>query len=575
VELGRHDVIARDDRGEALAVLRTCDNVFAIGHAIRVQEIRELTAAQAGDKWMRALDGKIVPAHVRHARRRRETPDRTTQQTQSRVPAVLIARLEQRLHADANSQEQPARRDVRADRRIEAALGQGIHRGAECTVARQNRGVRGCQAGGVPGQEEAHPATLKRRNERADVAAAVVDDDQPLLFHSPTLPEYNRRIMRRFCLFFVSLALLVAPVSAQDARTLDGITVPAGFTIEVIAHVPQARELVVASNGDLFVGTSTSDVYIVPDAEGGTVRAAAVFTTVDDKPVAGVTIDGDTMYLGAQFGVYRLPFHVGDRTARAKPVKIASVRTSGRSRDHVTTTVAVTKGVLYASVGSSCDACVPDLDDTRATIQQMHLDGSDMTPKAEHIRNAIALAVNPESGALWAGVAEQDALAPGHPYEKFDDISAHSGVVDYGYPYCYENRKPIDATHTCANATVARVYTPAYNTPIGATFYPVNQKGRYAFPAEYRGGAFIALHGSWHRPLVPPRVAFVPMNGDEPKTPMNWTDPTTQWREFVGGFQRADDTRVARATGVAVGPDGSLFVSDDFAGNIYRIRPKR
>ena len=65
------------------------------------------------------------------------------------------------------------------------------------------------------------------------------------------------------------------------------------------------------------------------------------------------------------------------------------------------------------------------------------------------------------------------------------------------------------------------------------------------------------------------------MNGDEPKTPVNWENPMAQWREFVNGFQKPDESRVARPTGVAVGTDGSLFVSDDQAGNIYRIRPKR
>src|SRR5476649_2358319 len=179
--------------------------------------------------------------------------------------------------------------------------------------------------------------------------------------------------MRRFCLFFLALVLAVAPASAQDVHTTDGVTVPTGFTIEVIAHVPQARELAIASNGDLFVGTSTSDVYVVAAAETKP-AAAAKFVTVDDAPVAGVTIDGDTMYLGGQFGVYKLPFHAGEHVAASKPVKIASVRTSGRSRDHVTTTVAVAKGVLYASVGSSCNNCNPDLDATRATIQQMNLD---------------------------------------------------------------------------------------------------------------------------------------------------------------------------------------------------------
>jgi glucose/arabinose dehydrogenase len=121
---------------------------------------------------------------------------------------------------------------------------------------------------------------------------------------------------------------------------------------------------------------------------------------------------------------------------------------------------------------------------------------------------------------------------------------------------------------------IPRVVFPAYNTPIGATFYPLHPTGKYAFPAEYAGGAFVALHGSWHEPLVPPRVAFVAIKGDEPLKPVDWSDPSAQWREFVGGFQRADESRIGRPTGIAVGPEGSLFVADDQAGVVYRIRPK-
>jgi glucose/arabinose dehydrogenase len=370
------------------------------------------------------------------------------------------------------------------------------------------------------------------------------------------------------------LALALSLAGSANAEAPLGLTVPPGFTIEKIATVPNARELAVTPNGDLLVGTENETVSIVPDAQGSP-GAARVFAQVDDRPVAGVWLDGDALYLGAQFGVYRLAYHAGDRDARETPKKIASVRPSGVSRDHITTTVAVANGTLYASVGSSCNDCVPDLDATRATIQMMHLDGSGMTPKVVRVRNAIALAVNPATKTLWAGVAGQDELAHGHPYENFDAITVRPGVVDYHWPYCYEDRKPTRAGADCHDAPVARVVLPAYETPIGATFYPLDPHGRYAFPAEYRGGAFVALHGSWHTPLVPPRVAFVPMNGDDPRTPVDWSDPSKQWREFVGGFQKADFTRVARPTGVAVGPDGSLFVSDDQSGDIFRIRPAK
>jgi len=88
------------------------------------------------------------------------------------------------------------------------------------------------------------------------------------------------------------------------------------------------------------------------------------------------------------------------------------------------------------------------------------------------------------------------------------------------------------------------------------------------------GGAFVAMHGSWHMPPVAPRVAFVAFRGGRAAKPIDWSDPNVQWSEFLGGFQTGL-WRIGRPTGVAVGPEGSLFVADDQAGAIYRIRPAR
>jgi glucose/arabinose dehydrogenase len=376
----------------------------------------------------------------------------------------------------------------------------------------------------------------------------------------------------RAALALAVLALL-APAGVRAAAPPAGLTVPAGFIIERIATVENAREIVVAPNGDLFVATSGNTIDVVPDAQGSA-GPAKTFVQINDHPVAGIALDGERMYLGAQFGVYELPYRDGDRNARAIPRKIATLRTSGVARDHTTTSVAVAGKRLYAAVGSSCNNCDPDLDATRASVQSMDLDGSGMTPKARHVRNAIALATNPQTGTLWIGVAGQDELAKGHPYEMFDPLTLHAGTADYGFPYCYENHQAVGG-HDCSNQTVARVVMPAYATPIGAAFYPAHPAGAYAFPEAYRGGAFVTLHGSWHQPPVPPRVVFVAMIGDDPKTPVDWNDPATQWKDFVRGWQLPDGRRVARPTGVAVGPDGSLFVSDDLDGGIYRIRPEK
>jgi len=208
----------------------------------------------------------------------------------------------------------------------------------------------------------------------------------------------------------------------------------------------------------------------------------------------------------------------------------------------------------------------------------MHSDGSSMAAKAIHVRNAIALTVNPATRTLWAGGAGQDALPQGHPYEYFDAVTLHSGVANYGWPDCEEHQHAYASGADCSGTVVPLVEFPAYETIVGAAFYPQNQTGAYAFPAAYRGGAFVAMHGSWHTTggayIAPPRVAFVAMNGDAPQKAVNWNDPAAQWSDFVSGFQLSEGTtRIGRPTGVAIGSAGSLFVADDQTGNIYRVRP--
>lgn len=347
-------------------------------------------------------------------------------------------------------------------------------------------------------------------------------------------------------------------------------SVQRGFSIERIATIDGARELAVAPNGDLFVGTTGSNVYVIPHADSaGAAGSPRVFAHFDDAPAAGVALSGNSFYVGTQFAIWRIAYNTGDLRARSAPQKLAAVRTSGIARDHVTTSVAVVKDTLYASVGSSCNACRPDIDQTRATIGRVT--GGKYVVIARNIRNAIALTANINTGSLWTGVAGQDELAAGHPYEIFDDVTAHAPVVNYGWPDCYENRQGSN----CNGVAVSRAVFPAYATPIGAALYPQHPRGRYVFPARYAGGAFVTLHGSWHGPpYVAPQVVFVPMHGDSPQTGVDWNDPNKQWSEFLGGYQAGgSDQRIGRPTGVTVGPQSDLFVADDMTGAIYRIRP--
>ena len=372
-----------------------------------------------------------------------------------------------------------------------------------------------------------------------------------------------------------SVASVSTPVTSLTSLP-SGLSVVSGFAMEVVAEVSAPRELAALPNGDLLVGTNGDGMYIVPNAEADALPGKAVkFAPAPDANPAGVTFVPTTctIYWGTNQGIYKATYKDGDLTGNFGSGPIAKVRqTSGGG--HATTSVAFANGMLYASVGSSCNACT-EIDPTRASIQQMNADGTSMTTKAAHIRNAIAITTNPDTGTLWAGGAGQDSLPEGHPYEFFDAVGTHAGMSDYGWPSCEENHQNYGSGADCSQIVEPLIELTAYSTIIGASFYSKNQNGKFAFPASYKGGLFLTNHGSWHTRssdgsyFSPPRLAFVAMNGDTPATPVDWTDPTKQWTPFVSGWSQS----TARATGVAVGAKGSLFVADDATGLVYRIRP--
>ena len=408
-------------------------------------------------------------------------------------------------------------------------------------------------------------------------------------------------------MFGLVLAAALAP-GCSGARLTDatnGMTpavpalkAPSGLTIRTIAAVPRARELVDLPNGDLIVGTNDAKVYIVPNAESSAAAAAPrVFATIDSETVPPGEPDGGnnpagvafsratcTLYIATEYHVWSTPYRDGDMTAEdLRP--IATVRTGpSNATDHITTSLAISGSTLFAGMGSDCNSC-QESDPERAAIWKMHLDGSHKQLVAKNIRNAIALTANPESGHLWAGDAGQDDLATMHPYEFVDDVTASAagagGIADYGWPYCEENhtlyKHSPAAPANCEKTVQPLIEYPAYTTHIGATFYPLNPRGAYAFPAKYRGALISSRHGSWHvidGCALAPEVDYVPMNGDKPKTSVDWRDPTKQYEPLVTGFQPPNcGTRVGRATGVTIGIKGSVFVADDEAGLIYRIRP--
>lgn len=400
-----------------------------------------------------------------------------------------------------------------------------------------------------------------------------------------------------------------SPNSAAPASIDVHLVLPSNFYGNTIAQITSPRQLVALPNGDLLVGSrannsdGSSTVFLVPNAEApGATEHPVAFVSVPDTQAQGITYApaANAIYIATTNAVWMVPYRVGDLVARSAPARIVRVRTGAIAPNsdgdvHSSTSVTASSNALYIGVGSSCNACT-EVDPTRAVVLRTDLSGAGMTTVATRLRNAIALAIDPSTGTLWAGGAGQDCLVPapartcaaqddayksGHPFEYIDPVTTHgAGPADYGWPDCEENHTAYTAGAICTGTVVPQVIAPAYSTMIGATFYPKAPAGTYAFPAAYGGGLFATLHGSWHEssngvPIAAPDVIFVPLVGDRPVTPVDWSAPKAgaQWTSFVDGFQNTDGTRYGRPTGIAVGSQGSLFIADDATNTIMRVRP--
>jgi len=360
------------------------------------------------------------------------------------------------------------------------------------------------------------------------------------------------------------------------------IHVPSGFTGDIIANFG-ARELAFLPNGDLLAGTRGQSIVIIPNAEAAVPGKSQNFITLPDPNADGVAYGPDgNIYVGTMHHLWKIPYTAGAQSEPNSSAQIIATYRQGGipagsdGDQHNDSSVAITSNTIYVGVGSSCNACT-EIDPTRAAIQSLSLGApGPMTEVAKRIRNPLAMTINPATGTLWAGGPGQDNLPYGHPYEYLDPVTLHAAPADYGWPVCEENNDPFKSGANCTGTVAPILETYAYSTHIGAAFYPVNQGGAYVFPQAYRGGLFVGSHGSWHCcPSTIPKVEFFAMNGDSPAIPVTWSDPTTQWSAFLYDTttSTANSTYKERFTGIAVGPQGSLFVGDDNAPGIYRIRP--
>ena len=344
----------------------------------------------------------------------------------------------------------------------------------------------------------------------------------------------------------LALACNGTPAAGQD----QSLKVPTGFQVTVFApDVPGVRYLALGPGGVVYASRPSAGTIVrLPDANhDGVADSVVVVATGLNRPF-GIAFRGDTMFVAENNEVVH--FNPGSA------VKVVDVANIPGGTGHWTRTIVFgTDGKMYVSVGSSCNIC-DESDSMRAAVVQFNRDGSGGRVFARGLRNSVGLAISPTTGELWATNNDRDNLGDDVPPERINIIK--DGKY-YGWPQCYlpGQRNPEYSTADCSSVEPPAITFQAHSAPLGLNFYTGT-----AFPADYRGDAFVAFHGSWNRSVpTGDKVVRVQVTNGKP----------VAIDDFITGWQLPDGSRWGRPVGIVMTPDGALLVSDDMGGKIWRV----
>jgi glucose/arabinose dehydrogenase len=379
------------------------------------------------------------------------------------------------------------------------------------------------------------------------------------------------RIMPAMALSALAVSLIgahAAPAAqrAGAATRTSTITLPGGSreTLQTPADlqvslyatgVPNARFMALGPSGDVFVGSWGAGTVSVLLNRAGAGQASRVVTLLSGLDVPhSVAYRAGYLYVTQEDRLSRWRYDASAVTLTGGQRVISGIPAGGR---HVTRTVVFgPDGSIYISVGSSCNECVDASD--RAVIMKYRPDGSGGQVYASGLRNAVGLAFQPGTGRLWSDDNGQDLLGDNIPPDEIDLIKQGG---NYGWPYCYGNgQRDLSVAASsgyCAHTINPVVNLQAHSAPLGVTFYAAK-----LLPSRYRGGIFVAYHGSESR-AVPTgyKVVYIPINGTHAGAP----------QDVVTGWLPAGGAAWGRPVGLLVAADGSLLISDDQQGVVYRL----
>jgi len=358
---------------------------------------------------------------------------------------------------------------------------------------------------------------------------------------------------------------IASPAYRVDRPTDATLRVPDGFRADLFATgLSHPRWMAVAPNGDVLLAESRAGrITLLRDADGnGQAEIRNTFADGLDAP-HGLAIRDGWVYVGEETTIRRLPYRVGDNTASGPPEAVTGPRALGGGGGHWTRNLAFSPDgrQFHVTVGSRGN--IQAEDPPRATVQQFNADGTGQTTFATGLRNPVGIAVYPGTSDLYVVVNERDGLGDGLVPDYLTRVRP-GGF--YGWPYSYIGANPDPGMGGRGADSVARAIVPdvlfqSHSAPLGLVFYQGDQ-----FPADYRGDAFVALHGSWN--------AGTPTGYKIVRVPFRDGRPLGSYSNFATGFWVTGPGRagvIGRPAGLAVWTDGSLLVADDSGRAVWRI----
>ena len=362
-------------------------------------------------------------------------------------------------------------------------------------------------------------------------------------------------IEKRFFLMIMCLFIFIIGINAQNINT--AISLPEGFSIDMYTdQVPGARTIRMSDNGTLFVSTrEIGKVYAVKDTDGNN-TGDKVYTIASGLNMPnGIDLKDGDLYVAEVQRLIR--FNNIEQNLENPPEPEKVYTDLPRYSDHGWRYIGFgPQGNLHIAIGAPCNVCLRE-NEIFASIAKFNSDYNNLTVIAHGIRNSVGFDWHPNSGKLWFTDNGRDYLGDNRPPDELNKLSREG--QHFGFPYLHGKTvwdPQFGNQGKDKSFTKPAIELGPHVAALGMEFYDGDM-----FPEKYRGSVFIAEHGSWNRSVpIGYRISFVKVEENEAK----------KYSTFAEGWLRGANAW-GRPVDVEVLNDGSLLVSDDRRGAVYRI----